>query len=46
MAWDFETDPSFQHELDWISDFVRSEIQPLDHLIDHPMICGIQFANG
>jgi acyl-CoA dehydrogenase len=36
MAWDFETDPSFQQDLDWISDFVHSEIEPLDHVIEHP----------
>jgi acyl-CoA dehydrogenase len=36
MAWDFETDPDFQPELDWVDDFVRSEIEPLDHLIEHP----------
>ncbi len=27
MAWDFETDPEFQHELDWIDQFVREEIE-------------------
>ena len=30
MAWDFETDPAFQRELDWMDDFVREEIEPLD----------------
>lgn len=25
MAWDFETEPDFQKELDWIDAFVRSE---------------------
>ena len=30
MAWDFSTDPEFQEQLDWIDDFVREEIEPLD----------------
>lgn len=33
MAWDFETDPEFQQELDWIDRFTREEIEPLDHLL-------------
>ncbi|MCC4250855.1 acyl-CoA dehydrogenase family protein [Sphingobium naphthae] len=33
MAWDFETDPAFQLELDWIDRFTREEIEPLDHLL-------------
>lgn len=34
MAWDFETDPEFQKELDWIDEFVRTEIEPLRHVIE------------
>jgi acyl-CoA dehydrogenase len=30
MAWDFETDPEFQKQLDWADTFVREEIEPLD----------------
>ncbi len=30
MAWDFETEPEFQRELDWIDRFVREEVEPLD----------------
>lgn len=30
--WSFETEPEFQAELDWISAFVREEIEPLDDL--------------
>ena len=30
MAWDFTTDPDFQEKLDWIDQFVRTEIEPLD----------------
>jgi acyl-CoA dehydrogenase len=32
MAWDFETDESFQSQLDWASEFVGSEVMPLDVL--------------
>lgn len=33
MAWDFETDPEFQLELDWIDRFVTEEVEPLDYLL-------------
>ena len=36
MAWDFETDPAFQRELDWMDAFVREEVEPLDFVIGHP----------
>ncbi len=34
MAWDFCTDPDFQCQLDWMRDFVRQQIWPLETLID------------
>ncbi len=45
MAWDFSTDPEFQEKLDWMTEFVQTEIEPLDlafssHLVydkDHPV---------
>ncbi len=45
MAWDFTTDPEFQAQLDWMDDFVKREIEPLDllfggmtyHAIDEPL---------
>src|ERR671931_2055278 len=45
MAWDFSTDPEFQQKLEWMGEFVRTEIEPLDlafssHLVydkDHPV---------
>ena len=45
MAWDFSTEPEFQEKLDWIDEFVREEIEPLDlafssHLVydkSHPV---------
>jgi acyl-CoA dehydrogenase len=34
MAWDFSTEPEFQAQLDWMRDFVREEIWPIETLID------------
>src|SRR3954466_7603259 len=34
--WDFETDPEFQVELDWVEQFVRDEIEPVDFVVKHP----------
>jgi acyl-CoA dehydrogenase len=31
--WDFETETEFQQHLDWIDDFVKHEVEPLDHLL-------------
>ena len=36
MSWDFETDPEFQKELDWIDLFVKEEVEPLDHVLGFP----------
>jgi acyl-CoA dehydrogenase len=35
MSWDFETDPEFQKELDWVDAFVTEEVEPLDFVIRH-----------
>jgi acyl-CoA dehydrogenase len=32
MSWEFSTDPEFQAQLDWMNDFVREEIWPLETL--------------
>jgi len=32
MAWDFSTEPAFQAHLDWMREFVREEIWPLETL--------------
>ena len=34
MAWDFSTDPEFQEQLDWMAQFVREEIWPLETLVN------------
>ena len=31
MAWDFSTDPEFQDHLDWLTELMHTEIEPLDH---------------
>ncbi len=36
MAWDFSTEPGFQKELDWIEEFTRQEIEPLDYVLPNP----------
>lgn len=36
MAWNFETDPAFQKQLDWIDEFMRSRIEPLDYVLGSP----------
>jgi acyl-CoA dehydrogenase len=30
MAWDFSTEPEFQEQLDWVEQFCRKEIEPLE----------------
>ena len=35
MSWDFETEPEFQRELDWVEEFVREKVEPIDLLIEH-----------
>ena len=32
MSWDFSTDPDFQEQLDWMGEFVRHEIWPLESI--------------
>lgn len=35
MGWDFETDPEIQDELDWVDEFVRTEVEPVDEVVSH-----------
>jgi acyl-CoA dehydrogenase len=44
MAWDFSTDPEFQEHLDWMAEFVREEIWPLETLTDELSFDDIQRA--
>src|SRR5580698_3157230 len=32
MAWDFETEPEFQKKLDWIDEFLDTEVDPITQL--------------
>ena len=34
--WSFETDPEFQASLDWIDEFTKNEIEPLDLVFRQP----------
>jgi acyl-CoA dehydrogenase len=34
MAWDFSTEPEFQQQLDWMGDFVRAEVSPIETVFD------------
>ena len=35
MAWDFSTDPEFQEKLDWIEQFCKEKIEPLDYVFPY-----------
>ena len=35
MGWDFGTDPEYQQDLDWVEEFVREEVEPVDQIINH-----------
>ncbi len=30
MGWDFSTEPDFQRKLDWVEEFCKNEVEPLD----------------
>jgi alkylation response protein AidB-like acyl-CoA dehydrogenase len=30
MGWDFSTEPEFQKKLDWVKEFCKNEVEPLD----------------
>ena len=34
MGWDFETEPEFQEQLDWMRELIDSEIIPLEPVLD------------
>ena len=33
MAWDFQTDPEFQAQLDWMRAFIDDELIPLEPVL-------------
>ncbi len=44
MAWDFSTEPEFQAHLDWMAEFVRAEIWPLETLVGELDEAGLRRA--
>jgi acyl-CoA dehydrogenase len=36
MSWGFDNDEEFQPALDWIDEFVRSKVEPLDMILGDP----------
>ncbi len=44
MSWDFSTDPDYQEQLDWMADFVRREIWPLEAIWHELGIDGLTAA--
>jgi acyl-CoA dehydrogenase len=34
MAWDFSTEPEFQEQLDWMREFVRAEVWPIETVFE------------
>ncbi|MCU1456455.1 MAG: acyl-CoA dehydrogenase, partial [Actinomycetia bacterium] len=38
MAWDFSTDPEYQEKLDWVREFVKEEVEPLDLAFPHELV--------
>ena len=36
MGWDFETDPEYQEKLDWVDQFMREDVEPLDYVLGDP----------
>jgi acyl-CoA dehydrogenase len=35
--WGFETDRGYQAKLDWADQFMRERVEPLQHVINHPL---------
>ena len=35
MAWDFSTEPEFQKKLDWVEEFCREEVEPLNYVFPY-----------
>src|SRR6266571_7856894 len=35
MSWDFSTEPEFQKKLDWVEEFCREEVEPLEFVFPY-----------
>ena len=38
MTWDFSTEPEFEDKLEWIREFVATEIEPIDLAFGHQLV--------
>jgi len=36
VGWDFETDAQYQEKLDWVDQFMREDVEPLDYVLGDP----------
>src|SRR5689334_25441986 len=46
MAWEFSTEPEFEHKLQWMRAFVRENVWPLETLADELGWEGLKRAAG
>ena len=44
VPWDFSTEPDFQRKLDWMEEFVRERIWPLETLVEELGFDGLERA--
>src|SRR5277367_1289990 len=44
MAWDFQTDPEFQKQLDWATQLIREEIWPIEPVAQRGDYSGVPHA--
>jgi acyl-CoA dehydrogenase len=44
VPWDFSTEPDFQRKLDWMQEFVRERVWPLETLVEELGFDGLQRA--
>jgi acyl-CoA dehydrogenase len=44
MSWDFSTEPEFQRQLEWMNEFVRERVWPLETLVEELGWDGLQRA--
>ena len=35
MAWEFSTEPEFQAKLDWVEQFCRERIEPMEYVFPY-----------
>ena len=46
MAWDFETDPEFEEQLQWMREFIDSELIPLEPILRELTPGGVGAGEG